>query len=232
MPELTIVEMFRYSLYCLLESKFLVLLVLELILLFGALIFSRFMDKKVVKITTILTAILILGFYAINYIDTFMVFINNVTTQIIDMIYFPTTFEFILILAISFGIMIITYLKKSSRVLKITNSIVPIFLSFIFLNIIEYINSNAIPFDEFSVFSDPVLMSLYELGMSMFVTWLAGILIYKIDIYLINRIKIKEETAKIDLTRIEEINLDSYDDYIEMPRLKSSIKQKSIYDIS
>ena len=79
MPELTIVEMFRYSLDCLLESKFLVLLVLELILLFGALIFSRFMDKKVVKITTILTAILILGFYAINYIDTFMVFINNVT---------------------------------------------------------------------------------------------------------------------------------------------------------
>ena len=126
---------------------------------------------------------------------------------------------------LSFTIMIVTLKSKNTnKILKFINSVLPLTISFIFLSIIEYINTNNIAFDEFSVFSNPIMMSLYELSMGLFALWIIGLLIYKIDVFIINRIVIVDESELPD--RNVEIYLPKrkeVEEEIELPRLKSQI---------
>ena len=115
-------------------------------------------------------------------------------------------------------------MKNTNKILKFINSVLPLTISFIFLSIIEYINTNNIAFDEFSVFSNPIMMSLYELSMGLFVLWIIGLIIYKIDVFIINRIVIVDESELPD--RNVEIYLPKrkeVEEEIELPRLKSQI---------
>ncbi len=225
MPELSIMEMVEYALSTLAESNVLILVILELAILFISLIFSKLMSKKVVKITSISASILILLFYISNYIETLKVFIDNVSTKLVELIYFPTTLEFIGIMIISFVIMGITLAnKKCGKVIKFINTSLPITISFLFLCIIEYINKYNVEFNEFSVFSNPVLMSLYELAMGLFVAWILGLIIREIDLLIINSIslpKLKEPEERLVTVNLNALNEAGED--LELPRLKSNI---------
>lgn len=222
MPELSLMEIIKNSFNSLLESKVLVLLLLEIAILFMALIFSRLMNKKVVKISCIVESLIIFGLYISSYVGTMTTFINNVSTKLVELVYFPTTLEFMIVMVLSIVVMIGTWLNKKSKiVLKVVNTAFPIAISFLFLSIIEYINSNNVPFDEFSVFTNPVLMSLYELAMVLFISWVIGLIVYKIDKLIIESINTIEEND-IDTNTIS-IDASEDDIEIELPKLKSGL---------
>ena len=229
MPELSLLEIIKYSLNSLFNSEVFILVILEFTILLIALIFSRLMDKRVVKISSILASLVVLSFYISNYVNTLVTFVNNVSTKLVELIYFPTTLEFMMIMVISFGIMIVTHLRSNSKLyIKILNSVLPLTISFLFLCIIEYINTNSIPFDEFSVFTNPVLMSLYELAMGLFISWLIGLIVIKIDKYIIDSLVVKNEEAEyldlvtVNLPKAKEKEVEDDED-IELPRLKNGV---------
>lgn len=220
MPELSIIEIIKYALSSLVDSKVFILLVLELSILIIMFTFSKLMNKKVVKVTSILACLIVLGFYITNYVDTIVIFMNNVSTKLIEFIYFPTTLEFMIVMFLSFVIMGITLLNKDSKpILKFINTALPLSISFLFFCIIEYINKNNIAFDEFSVFSNPVMMSLYELSMGLFISWLFGLIIYKVDMFILNRVSLPKKVSNEPLVTI---NIET-DEEIEMPKLKESL---------
>lgn len=230
MQELSLIEVIKYALTALMDSKVFILLMFEFAILLVTLVFSKLMDKKVVRLTGILSSLVVAGFYVLNYVDTVVTFINNVSTRLIELIYFPTTLEFIGVMIISFIIMIVTLSsKKSNKLLKVINSFLPISLSFIFLCIIEYINKNNIPFDEFSVFTNPILTSLYQLGMGLFIAWVFGLIIYKVDMFIINRMSLKSEKVNANngliTIKMPEVNevVEEDEEEIEMPRLKGEL---------
>ena len=215
MQNLTLIEITKYAIKSMLSSNVFILFVLEGIVLLLALVFRKFMNKKLVDRTCIITSLVVLGFYISNYVNTLATFINNVSTRLIEFIYFPTTLEFMVVMLISIMIMVVTLLnKKSNVIIKIVNSALPVGISFLFLSIIEYINKTNIDFNEFSVFTDPNLTALYELAMGLFIAWIVGLILYKIDMFIINR---------ISNTNLVTVNLDKldYSDDIEMPKLKN-----------
>ena len=220
MQDLSLIEIAKNAIKSMLDSQVFVLFIFEAIVLLLAIIFKHFMNKKIVIRTCIFTSIIILGLYISNYITTLITVINNVTTRFIEFIYFPTTLEFVVVMVISFTIMIITLInKKSSKIVKFINSALPICISFLFLSIIEYINKTNIEFNEFSVFTDPILTSLYELAMGLFLAWIVGLILYKIDMYVIN--KVSSSSVTEDLVTVDLSKLDQVDD-IEMPKLKQA----------
>lgn len=226
MPELSILEIIKYAIDSLMQSKVFVLLVLELEILIIAFIFRRLMNKKIVNRTSAIASLVVFGFYISNYLETVITFINNVSTKFIELIYFPTTLEFMGVMIISLIIMAITLIsKKSHWLLKLINSSFPITISFLFLCIIEYINTNNIPFDEFSVFTNPIVMSLYELAMGLFITWIIGLSVYKIDKIIIAGVNSAEEIPKeqlvtITLPKEKKVIVNNNEDDIELPKLK------------
>lgn len=237
MQRLTLIEVLKNVFGTLVNSEVFSLLLFEAAILLVALVFSKLMDKKKVIKTSIFASLIVAVFYLSNYFSTVVTFVNNVSTRLVEMIYFPTTLEFVVVMIISFIIMITTLLsKKTSKVLKVINSILPISISFILFTIIEVINTNNIAFDEFSVFTDPVLTSLYQMGMGLFITWLLGLIIYKIDMFIINRVSLNkevEETKPLKDTKLVTVKLpkdyevkesDLEDDFIELPRLKGEVK--------
>lgn len=222
MPELSLFEIIKYSVKSLLNSEVFILLMLELAILIIALVFSKFMNKKVVKLTSVVASLVVLGFYISNYVSTLMTFINNVSTRLMEVIYFPTTLEFMIVMFISFAIMFITLVNKKQKVIiKVINSILPLSISFLFLCIIEYINVNNVPFDEFSVFTNPILMSLYELAMGLFMSWLIGLVVYKIDAIIIGSIN-PREVSEIE-NNLVTVTLPVEEEDIELPKLKNGV---------
>lgn len=224
MPELSILEIIKYAFDSLMQSKVFILLILELAILIISFIFRRLMDKRIVNRTSAIASLIVFGFYISNYSETVITFINNVSTRFIELIYFPTTLEFMGVMIISLIIMAITLInKKSHWLLKLINSAFPITISFLFLCIIEYINTNNIPFDEFSVFTNPILMSLYELAMGLFVTWIVGLSVYKIDKIIIagiNQTEVEKKEQLVTVTLPSKKEVINNDNELELPKLK------------
>ena len=106
MKELSIIKIFGSALSAVLGSKVLILIVLILMMLFVNIIFSNLMNKKLVNIITLIASFILVGFYSVSYIETIKVFIDNVSTKLLEMIYFPTTLEFMIVMIISFAIII------------------------------------------------------------------------------------------------------------------------------
>lgn len=223
MPELSIFEIIKNSVMTLTNSKVFILIMLEMAILIVSLIFSRLMDRKVVKTTSIVSSLIILGFYITNYVKTLGVFIDNISTKIMEIIYFPTTLEFIIVMVIALVIMGITLVsKKSNIILKIVNTVMPLIISFTFLGIIEYINKNSIEFDEFSTFTNPMLMSLYEFAMGLFITWMIGLFLYKVNKMVIDKATLPEVKKSESLVTVHLEALD--EEEIELPKLKEAVK--------
>ena len=167
---------------------------------------------------------------------------DNVTTKLMEYIYFPSTIEFLATMLISFVIMIKTLAnKKEKKIVKVINVVIPIIISFLFLCIIEYMNTMEIEFNEFSVFTEPMLMSLNELAIGLFIAWIISLIVYKVDVLVINKSNPKKivESNILDIkeiripeqqesNRLVTVNLDNIstmedeDDELELPKLKSA----------
>lgn len=240
MKELTFLQIITYAAKALVNSEVFVLIILELAILLLAIAFSRVISKKFVSTVAIGSSLILAVFYGVNYLDTLSVFMNNVSTKVMEYIYFPSTIEFLGTMIASFVIMLITLANKNEKKLvKVINTAVPITISFLFFSIIEYMNTMEIEFNEFSVFTEPVLMSLNELAIGLFVAWIICLIIYKVDLLIIRRTNAKKmveanvlniDEIKIDnqqtsenlvTVNLEAIDFNNNDDEIEMPKLKS-----------
>ena len=189
MEELTFLEVLSNSVNALLSSKVFMLVILELLILGLYLVFNKLVKKDYIKTSTIIGALVVFGLYISKYVSTLKVFLDNVTINLMELIYFPTTLEFTFVMALSFVIMVITLGNKESKpIIKVINVALPMIVSFLFLSIIEYTNVNHVEFGEFSVFTNPILMSLHELAMGLFVAWIFGLIIYKIDVFVLSKI--------------------------------------------
>ena len=223
MKELSIIEIITTAFNAVKDSKIIVLFGLELLILLIHLIFKKSMDKKINNRVSLGASLLLLGFYLVNYINTLKVFVDNVSTKLLDLIYFPTTLEFIIVVILSIIISIYTLVKSNKTSLKIVNILVPTIISFLFFCIIENVNTLELDFNEFSVFTNSTLMSLHELAMGLFISWIIGLILYKVDEYVINKaVNEVYETdynyKTVNALSIDEIN--NQDEELEMPRLK------------
>ena len=133
-----------------------------------------------------------------------------------------------LVMIVSFVIMGATLLNtRSNKYLKIANTVFTLIISFLFLSIIEYINVNNIPFDEFSVFTNPILMSLYELAMGLFMSWLIGLVVVKVDTLIINSItslNLSSNSTDLKLVTVTmPSDIKDDEDEVELPKLKNGV---------
>ncbi len=224
MKELSILQIITTAFNAAKDSKVLVLIGLEILLLIVHAVFKNLMDKKLNDRVCLASGLLLIGFYLVNYINTISVFVNNVSAKAIELIYFPTTLEFVIVMILSIIISVYTLLKSNKTSLKIINVLVPSIISFLFFCIIENVNSLGIDFNEFSVFTDSTLMSLHEMAMGLFISWLVGLILYKIDSYIIDKAvnevyNIDYKYKTVNSLTIDEIN-DELDEDLEMPKLK------------
>ena len=224
MKELSILQIITTAFNAAKDSKVLVLIGLEVLLLIVHAVFRNLMDKKLIDRVCLASGLLLIGFYLVNYINTISVFVNNVSAKAIELIYFPTTLEFVIVMILSIVISLYTLLKSDKIALKVINVLVPSIISFLFFCIIENVNSLGIDFNEFSVFTDSTLMSLHEMAMGLFISWLVGLLLYKLDTYLINKAvnevyNIDYKYKTVNSLTINEIN-DELDEDLDMPKLK------------
>ena len=224
MKELSIIEIITTAFNAVKDSKVIVLFGLELLILLIHLVFKKSMNKKLNNRVSLGASLLLLGFYLVNYINTISVFVNNVSAKAIELIYFPTTLEFVIVMILSIIISIYTLFKSDKTSLKVINVLVPSIISFLFFCIIENVNSLGIDFNEFSVFTDSTLMSLHEMAMGLFISWLVGLLLYKLDSYLINKAvnevyNIDYKYSTVNALTIDEVNND-LDEDLDMPKLK------------
>jgi len=231
MQELSLLEVLSNTLTVLVNSNIFILIVMEIAILILGLSFSKIMNSKLVLKSTIFASLLIVVFYGINYIDTINIFINNLSVRLVEFIYFPSTLEYLIVIVTSFVIMLTTVLnKKKGTLIKIVNVTVPVIISFLLLCIIEYINTNGIPFNEYAIYTNPILASLNEIALGLYVTWLICLFIYKIDKIIINNmnskniVEHKEHVQEIKEVSIKDDVIDTLDDdEIELPKLKSSL---------
>ena len=121
MKELSILEIISTAFNAAKDSKVLVLIGLEILILLIHLGFSKLIDKKLNNRVCLASSLLLLGFYLVNYINTILVFVNNVSAKVIELIYFPTTLEFIVVMILSIIISLYTLLKSKKTGLKIIN---------------------------------------------------------------------------------------------------------------
>ena len=199
MKELSLLNILTSAISAIVSSKVILLIVLELMVLLANIFFSKLMNKKLVNITCLVVSLILLGFYSLNYLSTLKIFIDNVSTRAVEIIYFPTTLEFVIVMILSIAIMITTLAsKKANTLLKAVNVSLPLIISFIFLCIIETVNKSGIDFSEFSVFTDTTLMSLHELAMGSFVAWIFGLIIYKVDVFVLSKLP---SEVKVDNTK-------------------------------
>ncbi|HPZ23570.1 MAG TPA: hypothetical protein PLC25_01870, partial [Bacilli bacterium] len=127
MTELSLIEIIKFALKALINSKVFILVILELSVIITGIVFSHVINKKMVRNVSIGASALLLIFYLMNYINALTMFINNVSTQFIEFIYFPSTLEFASVMLISIIIMSVTLInKKYNKVLKVVNTIIPI----------------------------------------------------------------------------------------------------------
>lgn len=223
MKELSILQIITTAFNAVKDSKILVLFALELLILIIHFAFKNVIDKKLNNRVSIGASLLLAGFYLVNYVNTLVVFVNNVSTKLLDLIYFPTTLEFMIVVILSIIISLYTLVKSNKTTLKVINVLVPVVISFLFFCIIENVNTLELDFNEFSVFTNSTLMSLHEMAMGLFISWIIGLILYKVDDYIINKavnevFEIDYKYQTVNSLTIDEVN--NQDEDLEMPRLK------------
>ena len=230
MAELNVIQMINYVWNALVSTNALQLIGIELILLIVFAITNKLFHDKFLKIGFIVAEALVLVFYAYGSVNCFQIFLNNVVTNITEIVYFPTPLELAIVLGISYAISYFYNKKCNNKVLKSINVLIPMINTCLVVAMVKYIDIKGIAFDEFSVFTNKHLMSMNEIVMIMFVLWIVVLALVKVDAYVINRLANKHAAETVTEPELVTVNIDAlspaYDDEdeeeIEMPRLKAS----------
>lgn len=192
---------------------------LFLILLFGILlmlidIFYISKTDKKTKIIYIIVSLLMIILFINSYLNSLINIFDTIAKNLVSIIYFPTIFQYILMLIASLIILIISVSsKKINKTIKRINIFMLIINVFLFFLILDQIsNSNVDLSNKVSIYSNSILMILLELSIAIFVVWIIGLTLYKI---------IKKITPKRD---IEKVILDTQTFYKE-PKLPKKFSE-------
>ena len=233
MAELNILQMLEYVWSALISTNGLQLMGIELILLVVFAIANKFIkSNKLVKTTFILAELLVLVFYVSGSVNCFQIFLNNVFTNITEIVFFPTPLELFIVLLISYAVSYFFNKNCKSKILKSINYLVPVINTCLVVAMIKYIDIKSLAFDEFTVFTNKDLMSMNEIVMILFVVWLSVLVLVKLDDLVIAKLTAKKpvevpkpELVTVHIDAIDSPNLvydEDEDELIEMPRLKAS----------
>ena len=190
MVELTLLERLKLIFNLVFSSP------LFLILLFGFIlmildIFWISKKSKKTKVIYIIISIIVIGLLLHNYLSGFLSVLDTICKNIVNIIYFPSVLEFIVIFLTSLVILLVSCIsKKTNKVIKLINVFVFFFEVLIFFLILDQLSINKIDLaNKVSIYTNQNLMSLFECASIIFVVWVIGLILYKI----IKKITTKEE---------------------------------------
>lgn len=201
---------------------------LFLILIFGfALmavdIFVISKKSKLTKIMYLVISIIIIILLLNQYLDSFGRVLDTIAKNIVTIIYFPSVLEYIVILLVSLIILLVSSISKNTNPkIKIINLVVFAINIFIFFLILDQLSVLKVDLtNKVSIYSNEVLMSLFELSIALFSIWIIGLVLYKIIHKLTYKEEIKEnfydepEMPKtIEELRKEELKIPPQIEYI------------------
>ncbi len=195
MLELTLLERIKVTLSLVISSPLFLVLLLGITLMLVDVYFISKKSKKV-KIAYIIVSLLIVGLLSHNYLEPLLSVLDTIGKNIITIIYFPSVLEYMLILIASLIILIISAVsKKTNKHVKVVNLIVFIVNIFIFFLILDELSKNKVDLtNKVSIYSNEILMSLFELSVIIFALWIIGLVIYKI----INKLIHKNDSSDVN----------------------------------
>ena len=163
MVELTLLERIKVTLSLVISSPLFLVLLLGIALMLVDIYFISKKSKKT-KIIYLIVSLIIVMLLSRNYLEPLLSVLDTIGKNIITIIYFPSVFEYVLILLISLIILLISsFSKKTNKHIKAINLIVSIINFFIFFLILD------------------------ELSVIIFALWIIGLIIYKIINKLIHK---------------------------------------------
>ena len=188
MVELTLLERIKVTLSLVISSPLFLVLLLGIALMLVDIYFISKKSKKT-KIIYLIVSLIIVMLLSRNYLEPLLSVLDTIGKNIITIIYFPSVFEYVLILLISLIILLISsFSKKTNKHIKAINLIVSIINFFIFFLILDELSKNKVDLtNKVSIYSNEVLMSLFELSVIIFALWIIGLIIYKIINKLIHK---------------------------------------------
>lgn len=235
MVELSLIEKIK-TLFTLIFSSSLFLILLLGIFIILVDIFYISKQSKKVKIMYLVVSFVVIGILLITYFEEFLKFIDVLNKNIVMLINFPSLLQYTVIIFITLIIMTISiFNKKINRIISRINIGVFIADLFIFFLILDQINKANIDLsNKVNIYSNTNLMALFEISMIIFVTWLLGLIIYKVCFKLISKNKdnnISLENNYNDSIKIEETNkINNEDEEIELPKRKEDGTIINLYE--
>ena len=197
MVELSLLERLKL-LYSLVFSSplFLVLLFSLVVIFIHTTIISK--KNKTIKIIYLIVSLSVIIGLLHNYYSVVLNILDTIAKNIVTIIYFPSVLEYIVMLIISLGILVISMVSsKTNKRVKTINLVVFSINSFIFFLILDQISKESIDLsNKISIYSNENLMALFELSIIIFFIWIIGLSIYKIIKRLTNNSKVVEVTKE------------------------------------
>lgn len=188
MVELSLLERFKITLDLVFSSPlFLVLLIGIVLMLLQVLLISK--KSRGVKLIYLIGSLIIISLLVYKYLGPVINVFNTIFKNIVTLIYFPSVLEYIMVLLVSLIIVLVsTFSKKTGRIVKFINLLVFSINIFNFFLILDQISKANIDLSsKVSIYSNEVLMALFELSLIIFVIWIIGLIIYKIIRSLSNK---------------------------------------------
>lgn len=153
-----------------------------------------FISKKDIKVRKIylIISIMIMSILSIYYFSSFTSIINTFIKSIVEIIYFPSVLDYMVMIICTLLIILIqTFIKKNeSKLINKLSMIICVINAFIFFLILDQINDyNIILTNKLSIYSNQNLMILFELSMIIFAFWIIMLILSKVISLLINHKK-------------------------------------------
>lgn len=196
MVELSLLERLKLVFNLIFSSPlFLVLLLGIAIMLVDAFVVSKKNQK--IKVAYLIISILGMIILLNNYLGSLLSVFDTIAKNIVTIIYFPSVLEYIIILLITIIILLVSIISKKTNIkIKFINLIVFIIEMFLFFLILDQINNKNIDLaNKISIYSNEILMALFELSVIIFSIWIVGLVLYKIIYKLTHKVVIKEGTS-------------------------------------
>jgi len=215
MVEISLFDKIKLTLDLIISSPlFLILLFGFALMVFDIFIISK--KSRKTKVMYLIVSLIVIGLLLYNYLGSLLNILDVIAKNIVTIIYFPSVLEYILILLVSLVILLVsTFNKKTNQKIKTINLFVFVTNIFIFFLILDQINIEQIDLtNKVSIYSNEVLMSLFELSVAIFVVWVIGLILYKIIYKLIHK--------------NQDIRVDNFYEEPELPKTIEELRKEEL----
>lgn len=160
------------------SSSFFVSLFIIVVLTIVILVINSKVQSKVPKYLAAITYTLIMAYILIKYGNYVFTLNDSLVEKVFKTMYFPNLITYACMLLITIFIIIVTFIKKYSNIIKIGNITCFSLIWFFFVLILDFVKSNSIDiYDTKEVYSNEALMILLQASMNIFFIWMGILLI-------------------------------------------------------